>query len=69
MARVTIIGPDGLERTLDLDPDQIMALHSLRKENSRITESARILKESLDKLDRANPDRAARAKRKLVGSY
>jgi hypothetical protein len=72
MDRVTIKGPDGKERTLELDPAQLRAMQTLRalRGNGSVSEGARILNEALDRLDRANPDRAVeRAKRKLAGSY
>lgn len=53
MTKVTITGPDGRERVVDFDDEQLAALHSLRKQNPFVSSAGKILKEQLDSLGRA----------------
>ena len=65
--KVTVKGPDGTERCVELDPGQQRAMETLlaQRDGQSVSEGARGLRAALDRLDQENPKRAAeRAKRK-----
>jgi hypothetical protein len=60
MTKVTITGPDGRERVVEFDDEQLKAMRSFRKANPFVSSSGKILKEQLDGLERERSSRLGR---------